>query len=259
MREELGADADAAFSAACRAATGGNPLLLRQLLRALEAEGIRPDADQSAVVRAVGPRAVSRTVLLRLARLPADAAAVARAAGVLGESADAAGRRRARRARRGRRRRRDPRARARGDPPPEPPLAFVHPLVRDAVYHEMPPGSASSRTSARRPCSRDRRRDRAGRRAAARRAAPRRAVGRRAAAAGRRTPHAQGRGRSAVAYLRRALEEPPPPERHGRVLLELGRAEPLTSGPAAAAHSDAYEAVADPCARGEPSPLLAAR
>ena len=35
----------------------------------------------------IGPQAVSRTVLLRLARLPADAVAVARALAVLGDGA----------------------------------------------------------------------------------------------------------------------------------------------------------------------------
>ena len=46
-----------------------------------------PEAGQAGVVRAIGPRAVSGTVLLRLARLSDDARAVARAAAVLGESA----------------------------------------------------------------------------------------------------------------------------------------------------------------------------
>ena len=87
VRERLGADADPAFCAACHQATGGNPLLLRQLIRALEAEGVRPEAGQAGVVRAIGPRAVSGTVLLRLARLSDDARAVARSAAVLGESA----------------------------------------------------------------------------------------------------------------------------------------------------------------------------
>ncbi len=87
VRAELGADAELAFCAACHDATGGNPLLLRQLLRTLEAEGIRPDAAHVDAVGAVGPRAVSSTVLLRLARLPADAAAVTRAVSVLGEGA----------------------------------------------------------------------------------------------------------------------------------------------------------------------------
>ncbi len=137
--ERLGAGADPVFCSACHEATGGNPLLLRQLLRALEAEGVRPDADQAAVVRAIGPRAVSGTVLLRLARLSAEARAVARATAVLGESAalapvaTLAGC--------------DERAAAAATGEliraeilrPDPPLGFVHPLVRDAVYHELPP------------------------------------------------------------------------------------------------------------------------
>ena len=40
------------------------------------------------VVRAVGPRAASSTVLVRLGRLPGDAVAVARAVSVLGEHAE---------------------------------------------------------------------------------------------------------------------------------------------------------------------------
>ena len=47
-----------------------------------------PAAGNAALVRDIGPRAVSRTVLLRLARLPAEAAAVARAVAILGENAD---------------------------------------------------------------------------------------------------------------------------------------------------------------------------
>jgi len=46
---------------------GGNPLLLGQLLAALGAERGLPDAEYVGVVRQIGPRAVSRGVLLRLA------------------------------------------------------------------------------------------------------------------------------------------------------------------------------------------------
>ena len=88
VRARLGADADERFCAACPRATGGNPLLLRQLLNALEADGVQPDAAHADVVADIGPRAVSRTVLLRLARLPDEAVSVARAVAVLGESAD---------------------------------------------------------------------------------------------------------------------------------------------------------------------------
>ena len=73
VRSRLGADAHATFVAACEQATGGNPLLLRQLLTALAADGVQPTASSAAAVREIGPRAVSRTVLLRLSRLPAEA------------------------------------------------------------------------------------------------------------------------------------------------------------------------------------------
>ena len=87
----LGGEAADAFSAAVHAATGGNPLLVRQLLRALEAEGVRRDAASAgrrARDRPVG--AVARTVLVRLARQPPEALAVARAVAVLGEGASLA-------------------------------------------------------------------------------------------------------------------------------------------------------------------------
>lgn len=88
VRERLGDGAEPAFATAVHRASGGNPLLPRQLLTALEAEGIAPMAARADAVRDVGPRAVSRTVLLRLARLPADARDVAHAVAVLGDGAD---------------------------------------------------------------------------------------------------------------------------------------------------------------------------
>jgi predicted ATPase len=140
VRERLGAEADDAFCAACHEATGGNPLFLRQLLTALETDHVRRDAEHAPVVLEIGPRAVSRTVIMRLARLSEDAIAVARAVAVLTESAtlpavasltglsearvaDATGMlARAEILRR------------------EAPIAFVHALVRDAVYQELPLG-----------------------------------------------------------------------------------------------------------------------
>ena len=129
VRERLGAAAEPAFCDACHAATGGNPLLLRQLLRALEAERVEPVAANAAVVRAVGPRAASSTVLVRLGRLPGDAVAVARAVSVLGEHAEVpavaalAGLERAGRGGR------DRRAGARGDPAARP-AARLRPPAR---------------------------------------------------------------------------------------------------------------------------------
>ncbi len=131
-------EADAAFADACHEVTAGNPLLLRQLLSALEADGVAPHAGRSAEVRAIGRRAVSRTITLRLARMPDPAPAVARAVAVLGEhsdlravaalaavteeeAADAV------------------QILARADLlRAHEPLGFVHPLVGEAVYRELP-------------------------------------------------------------------------------------------------------------------------
>ena len=88
VRSVLSADADEAFSRACFEATGGNPLLLRALLDALASEKVPPRADQAGAVMEIGPTAVARAVELRLARLPSEAGALARAAAVLGEDAE---------------------------------------------------------------------------------------------------------------------------------------------------------------------------
>jgi predicted ATPase len=137
VRERLGVDAEPSFLATCHEATGGNPLLLHEVLKTMRAEGIHPDAAHSGVVRDIGPRAVSSAVLLRLARLSPDAIAVARAVAVLGDGAGLpataalAGFDEQRVAK-------ATRALAAAEIlDPESPLRFVHPLVRDAVYLEL--------------------------------------------------------------------------------------------------------------------------
>ena len=140
VAERLGEQPEDAFVAACHTATGGNPLLVRELVAGLELDGVRPVASQADVVRSIGPRAVSRTVASRLARLEPAASATARAVAILGDGvavpvaarfagldeasvAEATG------------------SLARADIlRPEPPLAFVHPLVADAVVAALPPG-----------------------------------------------------------------------------------------------------------------------
>jgi DNA-binding CsgD family transcriptional regulator len=246
VRERLGGDPAPAFRDACHRATGGNPLLMRQLLAALERDGVRPDAASAALVEEIGPRAASRTVLLALARLPADAIPTARAVALLGESAElglvaalaeldetrtaaAIGEL----------------ERAEILLPSDPP-DFVHPLVRAAVYQELSPAQRALEhaRAAELLAARGARTERI---AAQLLHAPPRGeawVAERLIEAG---AEARRRGAvdSAVTYLRRALAEPPPPVRQPHLLLELGAAEALTDGPASLDHLRAAHAGLD--------------
>lgn len=259
VRERLGPNAEAAFCEACHRATGGNPLLLGQMLSAMRADDVRPVAENAGLVRDIGPQAISRTVLLRLARLPQAATAVARAVAVLGDAADlgtitafagldeaavaeAAG------------------ALARAEIlTPRVPLRFVHPLVRDAVYEQL---SAPER---------ELEHARAAEVMIAAGAAdeqvaahllgmPRRGeqwVVERLVQAGR-AAMAQGSPDGAVSYLRRALEEPAPEGERPQLLLELGTAESLTNGPDAVEHlRDAFAAIGDVAVCAAAAPVLA--
>jgi DNA-binding CsgD family transcriptional regulator len=87
-RPLLAAD-DSALTDACHQASGGNPFLLGALLDDLSelATGARPDPSS---VRALQPEEITRSVLLRLGRLPADARALANAFAILGASATTA-------------------------------------------------------------------------------------------------------------------------------------------------------------------------
>ncbi|WP_210428928.1 BTAD domain-containing putative transcriptional regulator [Nocardioides eburneiflavus] len=87
VTDRLGRGADA-FVTTCHRMTSGNPLLLRQLLRALADQGVPPDAAHVDTVRAVGSRAIASLVTLRLRRMPAGATTVARAVAMLGPTAD---------------------------------------------------------------------------------------------------------------------------------------------------------------------------
>ena len=237
VRATLSQEAEAEFCAACYAATGGNPLFVRELIAALASQGVAPRADQAPRLREIGPEGVVRSVRLRLSRLPAEADLLARAVAVLGDdvelqdaaalaaldhepAADAA-------AALGRA----------GVLRPELPLAFVHPVVRAAVYNGLTPAEREREHTK-----------------AARILADRGAAGEQAAAqllltspkgegsvvaslrqAARRAL-VQGAGDNAVAYLHRAVAEPPPVEERAETLHELGSAERLTLEPAASGH-----------------------
>jgi DNA-binding CsgD family transcriptional regulator len=252
VRATLSPEAEAGFCAACYAATGGNPLLVRELITALAAQGVPPTADQAARVREVGPEGVERSVRLRLSRLPDEAGLLARAVAVFGDdveledaaalaalereaAADAA-------AALGRA----------GILRSELPLAFAHPVVRAAVYGGLKPA--------------ERGRDHA---RAAQILAERGAAGEQVAAQLLQTSPkgdgsalatlreaaaqalAQGAADNAVAYLRRALAEPPPAEQRADVLHELGSAERLILEAAASGHlREALLLTASPQRRG---------
>jgi DNA-binding CsgD family transcriptional regulator len=130
-------DPDPRFCAACRDATGGNPLLLHELLVTLTDEGLSPTAKDADRVQEIAPRSVVRSVSRRLRRLDPEATEVARAIAVLGDGADAgavaqlsgvsqgtvasaAG------------------ALAQTDILRHDALEFAHPLVRAAIYSELP-------------------------------------------------------------------------------------------------------------------------
>ena len=259
IAERLGETPDKEFTAVSHAATGGNPLLLFELLRALAAEGVAPRADRVGVVSDLGPRAASRAVLLRLARLPGEAAEIARAIAVLGEgtelwaaaelagldeqiAADATG------------------ALARAEIlRPEPPLGFVHPLVRDAVYLELSPGDRELQHD--RAAQLLRRASASAEQVAAHLLVAPGADGEwvaetlRVAAA---SAMARGAAESAIPYLSRALEEPLDEPNRAAVLRDLGRAEVLYVGGDASEHlAMAYEALTDPRERAEVAMLLA--
>jgi hypothetical protein len=83
MSQAFGVPPDAAFAAAGRRATGGNPFLVRELVREVQAERVAPDAGGVQRLAGLSPRGVMTSVLLRLAGLPADAGELARATAVL--------------------------------------------------------------------------------------------------------------------------------------------------------------------------------
>ena len=240
-------DPEPRFAAACREATGGNPLLLRHLLAALEQDGVAPRSAGAAAVREIGTRAVSRAVLLRISRLPAEAVAVARSVAVLGDSsglpavaaltgldettvARAAG------------------ELARADIlRAETPLGYVHPLVRDVVYLDVPAGerelqhgrAAEVLAGAGAPAEEV---------AAQLLHAPRRGDGATVELLRGAAGQAAQRGApdSAIAYLERALEEPPAAGLRGKLHFELGVASAEMNAPAAAEHLRvAYDALTD--------------
>jgi DNA-binding CsgD family transcriptional regulator len=139
VRDGWVGDADDELCQACFEVTGGNPFLLRELVRALAAPALSGLADR---VRGLTPRTVSRSVLARLGRLPAEAGALARALAVLGGRSElrellaVAGVEHGRGIVAMDALEREEIASGR-------PVRFVHPLVGAAIYGELPPATRS--------------------------------------------------------------------------------------------------------------------
>jgi len=259
VSEGLAADTDETFSTACHTATGGNPLLLRELISTMHIEGVKPDAGHVAAVADLGPKAVSRAVLVRLGRLDDSALRLARAASVVGAGADLpllaelAGLEL------------DAAAAAASALVAaeilsnEADAAFVHPLVGAAIYADVP---AHERSLAHERTARllDDRGNPAGTVAAHLVLAP--ARGRERVCdvleeAARESLRA-GSPASAARYLARVLSEPPPPERRVQVLLALGEVEAIVDAPSAIEHlTDAFEQAGDSAVRGVAAATLA--
>src|SRR5690349_19959620 len=225
-RERLGADAAEEFCRACHTATGGNPLFLRELLRALAAAEVAPSAAAANAIQNVGPAVVSRFVLHRLAALGPAATELARAVAVLGDDTERllAGRMSGRRQDHAREAA-DDLVRADIFIPAER-LGFVHPIVRAALYEDLAPGErqarhgAAAEALAREGASPERLTAHlllTDARGDPRRVATLRAV---ASAAAR-----SGAPDAAAVRLRRALAESPGMQEVGEILAELGRYE----------------------------------
>ena len=236
VRRGLRAGVEPTFAATCHQVTGGVPFLVHELVRSIAEEGIAPTTAASSRVAALAPRAVSQSVGQRLNRLSVAARELAPAAAVLGEAdlRQAAGLADM-----------DPRAAAAaadelaaaGILEQGRPLRFVHPVVQAAVEAGLPPGELAGLHAA-----------------AARRLANEGASAHRIAAhllatdpaaddwvadalvRAARAAIANGAPDSAVAYLRRALAEPPSGRLRPGVLLELGFAESYAADPQAMAH-----------------------
>jgi DNA-binding CsgD family transcriptional regulator len=236
------------FAKACRDATGGNPFFLDALLREVREEAIATDARGADQVRRSGPAAVAQGVLLRLSGTPAATGALVRAIAVLGdgttlgEAATLAELDRQQAATAA-----DLLA-ALGLLTPGEALEFVHPIVRESVYADMGPHerSAAHARAAEVLAAADASEERiAAQVAEAEPAGDAERVELLRRVAGYAL--AKGAPDAAVAWLRRALAEPPPSATRPGILLELGSAELRAAEPEAIDHlAAAVELITDP-------------
>ncbi|HEY2054865.1 MAG TPA: AAA family ATPase [Solirubrobacterales bacterium] len=248
VEARLGRAAPVAVRQACHRATGGNPLLIEEVLAELDPAADDGDAVAAGSIAAVGPRRIADGVLKRARGLDPDAPAVVRAVAVLGDAADLTavaalaevGRERAiaivdllvaatildRDGGRG----------------------FVHPVLRTAVHEAIPPAAraaAHARAADLLAAQGSDAEEAAAHVLLCEPAAATHAVAALDTAA--RIAAERGAPESAATYLRRALIELPAEDpRRGELLCRLGRAEMVLRDPASIGHLQAAALVADP-------------
>jgi DNA-binding CsgD family transcriptional regulator len=248
-----------AFATACHVTTGGNPFAVRSLLVDLAADGVRPDDATAAGLRDRVPTDIERALRVRLERLPQGAAPLAGAVAVLGDGCalslaaslaaldldDAA-------------ELRDLLVRVDVLAPGQS-LSFSSPLARVAVYHAMPTATRSQyHAEAARLLMAAAAPDRIALHLLAVEPAGDPSVVDTLRAAARGARSLGGRG-AAIAFLRRALDEPPAPEQRFGTLVALGGAEVQAWDMAAGIGHlrEALELSPDPVRRAEIAMVLA--
>jgi DNA-binding CsgD family transcriptional regulator len=238
VRDSLGEQTEDEVCIECARTTGGNPLLARQLIAALEERGeVRAGLDAGAIA-SIGPPSVARFVAARLRRRSPTVGTVARALAILGDDAslpdisEVAGVDRTAAATAI-----DALIEAELLHPGLPPR-FVHPIIQQALQDSIPPAEraqlhlAAARELARDPARRER--------AAAHLLAvgPAGPVGEQwafdALTSAARRAGDRGSPDQAVRFLRRALEEEAPSSLRRDILLDLGAAESAARVPEAA-------------------------
>jgi DNA-binding CsgD family transcriptional regulator len=226
VRAALGEAASDRFCLACRAATGGNPLLLRALVASIAAEDRKPTDEAAAAVASFGADGVARVLARQLARLPAGSEPLLRALCVLGanpplrHAASLAGLELVEAAETADALRAASILSAGGE------LDFAHPVLRAAITERIGPQARAIAHA------------RAAELLAAEGAPPERLAAHllhthpcadTAVVATLRSAAAvaadRGAPETAALYLQRALDEPPPPALRGPVQLELGLAQ----------------------------------
>ena len=237
LAEAMLGTVDTGLTGALHHASGGNPLLVREILRAAGTSGVEAGAARTERILGLASAPVLELVQARLRRLGAGTLEVARAAALLGDGADpravielaAVGPDDADAALRALARTEVLASRA--------PVRFAHPIVRAAVYSDIGPGARGelhARAAALLAAS-GRPHEEVATHLLAVAPAGNPAVVETLRRAARRAADTGGPG-EAAAYLRRALAEPPLEGERPGVLLDLGRAETRSDPEAAVTH-----------------------